>query len=598
MGWTSAISSALQIVVFLIVLGLAIAVVYMNHHRLLKEHFQDMSGVEHAFNTVLGRVPFNNEADYFGTLAKDGYTTVEFEMLLKKIVTDTKKAYKEVVEREPDKTELNDTVRAFTTFNYVYDDVVRFVELRHGQRRVSTSGTPIIPSIHIGSQVPIEQRVVDVFMLVLNRHPTSEEVGKYIGMINNRIIYPEDIERMLKDTHEYKQMQQQTKDQTHTQSMALIDKLYGSDFVVPDPVKDKEGYILYTRIVKLYDDTLGRKPTDDELTMYYNKKVGMDELKSILEKQNTTSLDLDSYKIYTEIITMYQSVLERNPTNVELDRYFARVENNTLSLQQLRLILEGSDEYRILTKNQNNSVHSEVSRGLTERQIAFMINTEFVKVYNRSPTAGEETFLRDKIVAYSMDNTMLYEYIARLKSMESGSSTNTSFQIMSGPFAKGVDEDSYSYGLTTDTASGSVRATNDDGGMLDAPEYRGPGSQFREKELFKIAEHVSKLMVDPSKPTGYNQYIQQRNVQTRDTLADQYKTGSKQEGDLLLLQREYTGNWTVPETHPPLCTPCGKKCKVNPMTDQTALIGTLLDDARDTQVGSIMPKFVFQNLPS
>jgi hypothetical protein len=49
--------------------------------------------------------------------------------------------------------------------------------------------------------------------------------------------------------------------------------------------------------------------------------------------------------------------------------------------------------------------------------------------------------------------------------------------------------------------------------------------------------------------------------------------------------------WSVPQRRPPLCTV--QHCDPCPLTDQTALIGTLLDDADDTQVGSIMPRFEF-----
>jgi len=642
MNWGSTMSSALQLVTFLIVLCLAVAVIYMNHHRLLKEHFQDMSGVEKAFNTVLGRAPYKNEADYFGTLAKDGYTEIEFEMLLKKIVDDVKKAYKEVVERAPDGAEKSDTVSAFTTFNYLYEDVVRFVELRHGQRRATLrdSSTPSIggvtPSMQPEAQVPPEQQVADTYMQVLRRMPTSEEIAKYIGMLNNRIIYPNDIEGMLKNTDEYKRMQQAAASQAQAAGAALVDKLYASGFVVPDPVKEKEKYAIYLDLVASFEDVMGRKPTDAELTTYFTKLVGkemgMGELRALLQKESmdaigqvyrtvSANLDVDNYKIYTDIITMYQSVFQRNPTDQELDRYFTRLQGRSLSLQQLRLILEGSEEYRILTKNQNNQVHGEVSRGLTERQIAYMINTEFVKVYERSPTEGETSFLRDKIVAYSMDNEMLYEYILRLRSMEGGGGLGTTmpgngltnglgsatsniiktFEKSSfaprSPSDGEMDSDVYSYGLTTGNSGTQAMSRQDMGGILDAPEYRGPGSKFREDDVFKIAEQVSKLLTDPSKPAGYSQYIQQRNVQTRDTLADQYKAGSKQEGDLLILPRKVTGNWTVPETHTPLSVPCGKKCRVSPLVDQTALIGTLLEDAEDTEVGSIMPKFIYKNLP-
>jgi hypothetical protein len=50
--------------------------------------------------------------------------------------------------------------------------------------------------------------------------------------------------------------------------------------------------------------------------------------------------------------------------------------------------------------------------------------------------------------------------------------------------------------------------------------------------------------------------------------------------------------WSVPQKHPPVCY--GNKGNYNPTIEQTALIGTLLGDAKDTEIGSIMPKFSYK----
>jgi hypothetical protein len=48
--------------------------------------------------------------------------------------------------------------------------------------------------------------------------------------------------------------------------------------------------------------------------------------------------------------------------------------------------------------------------------------------------------------------------------------------------------------------------------------------------------------------------------------------------------------WSVPQKRPPVCTPM-HKATVNNTMDQSSLIGTLLSDANDTKVGSILPTF-------
>jgi hypothetical protein len=55
-----------------------------------------------------------------------------------------------------------------------------------------------------------------------------------------------------------------------------------------------------------------------------------------------------------------------------------------------------------------------------------------------------------------------------------------------------------------------------------------------------------------------------------------------------------TQAWTVPQRRPPVCVPSGRgRSVVMPTPDQTALIGTPLAEAADTQVGSMMPHFQF-----
>jgi hypothetical protein len=59
--------------------------------------------------------------------------------------------------------------------------------------------------------------------------------------------------------------------------------------------------------------------------------------------------------------------------------------------------------------------------------------------------------------------------------------------------------------------------------------------------------------------------------------------------DMVLLSG---AEWSVPQERPPICYQ--PTCVTSPMMDQTALIGTLLGEANETQVGSILPKFSYK----
>ena len=51
--------------------------------------------------------------------------------------------------------------------------------------------------------------------------------------------------------------------------------------------------------------------------------------------------------------------------------------------------------------------------------------------------------------------------------------------------------------------------------------------------------------------------------------------------------------WSVPQERPEVCRMSGE-FSYKPSIEQTALIGTLLEDAKDTRVGTIMPSFEFK----
>lgn len=82
---------------------------------------------------------------------------------------------------------------------------------------------------------------------------------------------------------------------------------------------------------------------------------------------------------------------------------------------------------------------------------------------------------------------------------------------------------------------------------------------------------------------------------------DLYRSGSDQtelpsftSEDLVL---DPSQRWRVPERRAPVCIVSdARAAKVCPGTDQSSLIGTLLTDAQHTAVGSIMPKFVFNQI--
>ena len=514
MEYISVISSVIKIIVFVLVAGAAVFVAYMSHKNQVKEHFtQDMSGISIAFNAVLNREPNQNELDHFNEMSKNGFTRIEFETFLTNLKAYIFKAYNAVSMRDPTESELAESIQTFTTYAYKYEDILSFIKTRLAADVSIDDKAFTIPSTVLEG-IDMEHIVTDAFVGILSRDPTPEEIIKYKKMLSDKDLSLDKLKDFLLISGEYKENQVAKAAEQLSKGIKEVDTMY---------------------------------PQEEEKAENLN------------------------YDVYVNIISLYQGVLQRNPTQTELDNYYTQVDTKKITLQQLRLILQNSEEYRIFSQNQTNVVNSGLSSDMTDRQSNFLITTQFQKVYDRSPTEGEIKFLEDKIKTYSMNDEKLYDYILRLKHMES---FNPKDDI---PVDNESDKTPISFGMTPDDY------------MIDKPVYKGPGSKFKESEIFKIAEKVSKILTG-SKSQGYTSYVNQRNTEDKDYMGAKYQTGFQKESELVSDEAKAPPvNQVVPKNN---CPPC----RVNPLIDQTSLIGTLLNDAKETQVGSILSKFNYQNV--
>ena len=93
-----------------------------------------------------------------------------------------------------------------------------------------------------------------------------------------------------------------------------------------------------------------------------------------------------------------------------------------------------------------------------------------------------------------------------------------------------------------------------------------------------------------NRETSMAKTVHDRNREELKNICERNKTFSQyHDEDMVLIPGQ---EWSVPQKHPPSCY--GRDSAYNPMIEQTALIGTLLNDAKDTQIGSIMPKFTYK----
>jgi hypothetical protein len=460
MDYVSIMTNIIKIIVFILVAGAAIFVAYMNHKKQIKEHFtDDNSGIETAFMNVLDRKPNQNEIDYFTELSRNGYTIIEFETLLTNLKSNIIKAYKEINNQDPTKNEVNGITSTFTTYNYTYNDILKFVELRYTINKQTTENPTNTSTTNTNTNTNtnttnIEQQIVNTYISVYNRDPTPEEIQKNKILIESNNISIEGLKYMLLESYEYKNMQIQKEELKSEEAKQTIDNTYPSD----------------------------------------------------IKNQNNTNPS--NYDMHKDIISIYQKILNRNPTPTELNKSI----DEKISMYNLEIKLKSSDEYKNISKNSVsiNDINQELVPETSEIQYEYMINTQYQKVYNRNPTKQEIEFFKQKMKLNNFDEVKLYNYIVSLNNIETNSTENN------------------------------------------------------------LNEKINQ---------NYNDYVYERNNDLISNYNSDRFIGIDKGSD----DKKYYNDSYLP-------------CRVSPLMDQTSLIGTLLEEAAETQVGSIMPKFVYKNV--
>ncbi len=369
---------------------------------------------------------------------------------------------------------------------------------------------------------------------------------------------------------------------------------------------------------------------------------------ALLKKAPTTippkdkKLTKQDYEQYKQIIEVFQNTLDRSPNAAELNFYFnLSKKDNAFTLAKLRDTLLMSREFEILSKNQRNVVFGELEANITEKQLEMTIVGIYQSIYLTKPDPFAYKYIRQKFIDFNLDEDKLILFVKKLKSAEEeakreaekreAQSKDTRAPYSSGPVkettttttttttsripVKGetknnkelyehfVEKPKSLYGYVTehyeddeddDGEQRSVNvytktATSTESKILSADRNPTSINQTVEniKESGKCEFDKNKLekILELNQRQLYADYLNDRNVDKCKFRTQQSKYLNTDEN--LVLYPEF--KWEVPMKKPPVCYSIGNKYQ--PSVEQTALIGTLLKEAEDTEVGSIMPKF-------
>lgn len=350
-----------------------------------------------------------------------------------------------------------------------------------------------------------------------------------------------------------------------------------------------------------------------------------------------------------DVILVFNEILQRNPDREELFQYSRMLKDDkTFNTDKLKQVLLTSEEYKRMEKTQSNLAFTSLRGEVTDRQLTMLVY-KLYKDVTQKEYVDEDTlrFLKRKYTEFNLDDAVLKDFIAKYiankpfeQKNSSGSNTTTSTTSQTSTDSTKKDavssdkpmsreevealKKSIREELLKEMAASSSTSASKDGNAKIAEEFQGKNyitdsviifgdrpnaellSTLAAKSQGKSSETVdSNKLVDTIKKEGscsyfkdakeaelqasgqkqLAEYIESRNRNHLKNVCERNKTYMNASDDMVLF---HEFKWEVPQRQPPVCV--GRTGAVNPLMDQSSLIGTLLSDAQDTTVGSILPK--------
>jgi len=148
-------------------------------------------------------------------------------------------------------------------------------------------------------------------------------------------------------------------------------------------------------------------------TMYYNNTISIEDpigdaflpYSMNLYKDDVKSPEQVNHE-YT-VISLYKNILNRNPSQSEIEKYSKQIMNQEVDEQMLRIILINSVEYRRNSKLQSNEVHSDLEYSYARGDMISYINQLYFLELDKEIPKSMILPLKD-IFTYLQNNEYLF----------------------------------------------------------------------------------------------------------------------------------------------------------------------------------------------
>lgn len=341
-----------------------------------------------------------------------------------------------------------------------------------------------------------------------------------------------------------------------------------------------------------FKTALGRAPTDAEMEFYASEIQGArltkDDVATLVRISNTMAPPslgqrYPDRSAYGAVINAFATALFRLPDEAEMEAYYASVASGAMTKDTLLAALEGSQE------GQRVRARGFMQATSTRRQLVGEAESAPGRKRAKSADdggedeedAGEEDAGEDAGEDEGEEEEEEEQEQKQKQKQKEPGGVET--------FADAADQGARD--AIRDIYSSIFRSPPDDATVAYIASRFGGGGDVDRKRLASFIVNLERANSASSGDGASSAYQDDLYAELEKSQgADRFSKNN------LLLSRSF--HWTVPQPRPPVCLPATGNCAVCPQLSQTALLGTLLNDAEATKVGSILPKFVYKEMVS
>lgn len=307
-----------------------------------------------------------------------------------------------------------------------------------------------------------------------------------------------------------------------------------------------------------------------------------------------------------EIMSLYNDILQRSPSSVELITASRDIAAGKLTLDGLRQRLLDSDEYGRIIKLQSNSLTPELPKIIADKELLQKI----IAIYREEkklPVPNEavlplkdvyiwlnyneyafRAFLRDSAYPNFEKDILRNDTLNAdtLKEMVEKTFEKKELESEGVVIAETIAKEKAAIAATT--ASGLATTAGSASGGVAGTSSQDSTTRTINDQDSDMTPMVNGIMTNADKIFNKDEYARMLDRQVEEgRIPVQLHYGQ------MALRPDMS--WSVPQRPPPVCTTLGQKPLIQPvMTNSPLLLGTSLEDSEDTEVGSIMPKFEYK----